>query len=1011
MPKVKKRHWVYDDTCSKCKISAFCTHVCIPGEGSTSAKIMIIGEAPGRDEDLENRVFIGKSGKYLRKCLKEAGIKKEDVFITNVVKCAPFDEEGNISNPDDVEIASCIDYLWEEIELINPKLIITVGGKSTGALLNKWKISKVRGNLQRMEFECSSGKKKVFKVLPTWHPAYIIRGNQRAGYELMNDLLYAKQLISKKVEEKVKYELVNDQEDLVLFVDKLLKMHENRKLSYGAIAVDVETSDDVSEEGSKPKPYSPSIALVSIQISWAEGEAALIPVIREESVFNDAVGIKILRGQMKRIFDRIPVVGQNFKFDCTVLYTKLGLEVKHVVFDTLLAHHMLFSGSLPNSLEFMAGRYLHWMNHKDELRQHIEKLPKGMGNMMNVPLKALVKYGCADSDSTLRLYPIFKEMLKKEDYSSFGLDGETHYHDMYSAYKALYIYPFKSVLGMELAGVKLDIEKFPELEESLKSDMDAQIDRINSSVFYPRFKEITKIDNPKRRRKRRKKKERFLHCKRCGYEKKWEKGKKAICSKCGATGYMTKDNENIQWIKKDDEGPEFIIDKSQPKYAYKVFKPGSPQQVKTLLFDVMDLPENDEGTTDRNALLNLVQFCVETDMEKELEVIDSILDYRKSAKLYSSYVKSLPGFIYVDGETKSPFVTSKYEPDTGVNHIHTNYSQAGTRSGRLSTRDPGLHMIPSGKSPIKERFISRYSNGLILQCDFSQLEVRILAVVSGDPGLKGVFQRGEDPHRYVASMAYRKPESEITDQERKSSKAVTFGVMYGRGAKAISEEAVRSVADVAYYLTVKEAEALKRNFFKRMPKTKKWINRQHKFVKEHKCCISPLGRVRWMQEEIDSGDEGLISHAERVAVNHPIQSLGADINTQAIARIFNWQKKKDYKSRVFGSVHDSVVIDVEGTEVIEVMKLARREMHDKAHAQFPWFDVPLDIDIELGVVWGRLMKVESFGKGSLVLKGSVRYFNEVFAKLKESWRVTVKSLEWLGGEGDEKNCRVSLDFS
>lgn len=965
-------------SCSKCSLCKHATTVCVPGRGDPQADIMLVGEAPGYNEDIEGRPFIGKAGDMLSGILERVGIDEGKVWITNIVKCRPPDNR----DPTDLEVIECSEYLRNEIQHIRPKVIVAMGKPASRVLLgdsSKTGIGKLRGNPKVQDFADYFGLEGdlTIPVMPTWHPAYALRTSS-AVVEIETDLTIAKQLLAGSSQPKANYQLIDDPAELMKWTDAMLALYRAGRIEY--LACDIETDDEVTDGEFNPKPYSPDTNIVSIQFCWAPGKAVLIPVIRRESCFNNTTHIQTLRSCVKKLFEEVPIVGQNFKFDAIYFWCKLGLKVKKFIFDTLLSHHFLHGGLLANDLDFLAARYLGRMAHKGMIQPYLDKLEGRERNYGNLPTDVLVEYGCADTDKTFCLVPILRGMLEEQDYSVYAAD--VFYPNMLVAFEATMMFPWRQILGMELLGAATDQDRFPEVAAQLKADMETTLTKIHGSKFHRPWREATKEKNKKRVKAKKKCKYRLL-CGKCGHELYIDppKPKDYGCPKCNAGA------DEIQLNRKMVPTGEFITDPEQPEWIYKDLNPRSPKQVAFLLYEIMNLPtQMNKGkvTTDKEARASLITYCMEEELEDRADVIDALGSFNAVSKLHSNYGEGLQQFFFVKtpADEKSSAATAQFEPPTGVGFLHTHYFQDGTRSGRLSTRKPPLHTIPK-KSVIKELFPSRYKGGLILQADYSQAEVRAFVIETGDPDLRQAFRDGIDPHTLTASKAFMVPLESVNGSMRDDSKAITFGILFGRGEAAIAKQTGK---------TVEEMRKVKRDFLDSMPKVKAWIKHQHNFVDLHKCVLSRLGRRRFLYDDLNSGDNLRINHAHNVAVNHPIQGLVGDICTTSAARLAYRLEDENFISVVFLTVHDAALLDVDPHEILVIPGVVREEMYEKLPKVFPFINVPMNLDIQVGVTWGHPMKLEVPETDLIVLKGPLQYLSGLHEQLAKSWRISMENL-------------------
>jgi DNA polymerase-1 len=305
------------------------------------------------------------------------------------------------------------------------------------------------------------------------------------------------------------------------------------------------------------------------------------------------------------------------------------------------------------------------------------------------------------------------------------------------------------------------------------------------------------------------------------------------------------------------------------------------------------------------------------------ELPGEILNYRSLTKLRSTYVDVLPGMI---------------NPDTG--RIHTSYNQAVTATGRLSSSDPNLQNIPvrteMGRR-IREAFVS--SEGcLLLSADYSQVELRILAHLSGDQALLESFQDGEDVHARTASRIFGIPIGQVDSDMRRKAKAVNFGIVYGQGPFALSRQ-----------LRIPRAEAKEiiESYLHRHPGVGEWVERTHQSARKDKYVTTMFGRRRFLPD-IDSRNFNVRSNAERMAQNTPIQGTAADIIKRAMIAIHNRLEETAPGARMVLQVHDELVFDVPTDQVDALEALVAENMEGAAN-----LDIPLTVDISTGANWAE----------------------------------------------------------
>ncbi len=318
------------------------------------------------------------------------------------------------------------------------------------------------------------------------------------------------------------------------------------------------------------------------------------------------------------------------------------------------------------------------------------------------------------------------------------------------------------------------------------------------------------------------------------------------------------------------------------------FNLGSPKQLGEILFDKLKLDPKAKKTksgqyaTGEDVLLKLAG---------EHKVVDDILIFRELSKLKSTYIDALPLMI---------------NKKTG--RVHTSYNQVIAVTGRLSSNNPNLQNIPvrtdRGRE-IRKAFIARDADHVFVSADYSQIELRIVAAISGDPAMCEAFKLGKDIHTATAAKVYSIDESEVTKEMRYKAKSVNFGIIYGQGAFGLSENLKISRA---------EAKEIIENYKKQFYNIQQYMDDQVKFAQKHGYVETLLGRKRWLKD-INSNNFTVRSYAERNAVNMPIQGTAADMIKLAMINIHDQFKQKNLRSKMILQVHDELVFDAHKDEV------------------------------------------------------------------------------------------------
>ena len=345
----------------------------------------------------------------------------------------------------------------------------------------------------------------------------------------------------------------------------------------------------------------------------------------------------------------------------------------------------------------------------------------------------------------------------------------------------------------------------------------------------------------------------------------------------------------------------------------------SGRQIGEVLFAKMRIAEKPKMTKTK-------QFCTDEEylasFADEHEIVRTILEYRGIKKLLSTYIDALPQLV---------------NPVTG--HIHTSYNQAVTATGRLSSSNPNLQNIPIrdalGK-PIREAFIPSRKDGLLLSADYSQVELRLMAHLSGDESLCEAFRNGEDIHAATAAKIYGKQVSEVTAEERRRAKTANFGIIYGISAFGLAQR---------LGISRTEAKELIDGYFASYPKVKQYMEQTISEAHQTGCVSTIFSRRRYL-EGIDSQNANTRALAERNAINAPIQGSAADIMKIAMIGVARAFKEQGIRSKLILQVHDEIVVDLIPSEREAVEKIVREQMEGAAELR-----IPLVVDIGVGKNW------------------------------------------------------------
>ena len=345
------------------------------------------------------------------------------------------------------------------------------------------------------------------------------------------------------------------------------------------------------------------------------------------------------------------------------------------------------------------------------------------------------------------------------------------------------------------------------------------------------------------------------------------------------------------------------------------FNINSPKQLGVILFEKMGIPGGRKTKTGYSTAADILEK-----LAPEQPIVNDILEYRQLTKLKSTYADGLSAVIEADGR------------------IHSTFNQTITATGRISSTEPNLQNIPVRMELgrlIRKVFVPE-DGYVFLDADYSQIELRVLAHMSGDEKLIQAYREAEDIHRLTASQVFHVPFDEVTDLQRRNAKAVNFGIVYGISSFGLSQD---------LSITRKEAAEYIEKYFETYPKIKGFLDGLVADGKEKGYVSTMLGRRRPIPE-LKSGNFMQRSFGERVAMNSPIQGTAADIIKIAMNRVYQRLKEEGLHSRLVLQVHDELLIETKKEEVETVSRILEEEMKGAAH-----LSVELDVDMHEGNSW------------------------------------------------------------
>ncbi len=341
------------------------------------------------------------------------------------------------------------------------------------------------------------------------------------------------------------------------------------------------------------------------------------------------------------------------------------------------------------------------------------------------------------------------------------------------------------------------------------------------------------------------------------------------------------------------------------------FNVNSTQQLGTILFEKLKVHELMGKRRPRRTKTGYATDIRALEFYSIHPLPRKMLDYRQLMKLHSTYVVALPRLI-----------------NPATNRVHTSFNQTVTATGRLSTSDPNLQNIPIrtelGKE-IRRAFIAEKKDDVILSADYSQIELRIMAHLSGDETLLESFKKGEDVHKRTAVEIFNMPENEITEDHRRQAKTINFGIMYGMGMYGLAQRLAISQEEAQQFITA---------YFARYPKVNAFIAQMIAEAHHNGFVTTLLNRRRYLPE-LKSENRNIREFGERTAINTPIQGTAADLIKVAMIRIGERLRNEKWKTKMILQIHDELIFEVPKDELNKLSDMVRREMEGAIKLSVP----------------------------------------------------------------------------
>ena len=349
--------------------------------------------------------------------------------------------------------------------------------------------------------------------------------------------------------------------------------------------------------------------------------------------------------------------------------------------------------------------------------------------------------------------------------------------------------------------------------------------------------------------------------------------------------------------------------------AGKDFNIASPKQLGVILFDELGLPSGKKTKTGWSTNAEVLEG-----LRGKHDIIELILQYRKLTKLNSTYVEGFLKLVREDGR------------------VHTVFKQTETRTGRISSAEPNMQNIPVRTELGRgmRKFFTAKSGHVLLDADYSQIELRILAHMSGDKNMRDNFLSGMDIHTSTAAQVFNMPPDMVTSEMRRAAKAVNFGIIYGIGAYSLSN-------DIG--ATVKQADNYINNYLDGFPAVRRFMDDTVSEAVKNGYAVTMLGRRRNIPE-LSAANKNIQAFGKRAAMNAPIQGTAADIIKIAMVKVYKRLKAECPSAKLILQVHDELIVEAPESAAESAALILGEEMRNAVK-----LDVPLAADVSVGKTW------------------------------------------------------------
>ena len=844
--------------------------------GPEDATIMIIQDYPSEGDFILGENLKDNPANWLNHVFKEVGLRRHRIYLTSVIQCPPNTFKMN-SYVDKKGIYNCQGGLLQEIiAMENLQVIVPMGDIALKALDLSFSLLKARGSVF---------PRKKYVIIPTYHPLFVMRGKIKEQVTWINDWNKIKEISIDGFKELNEEFNTHPTKDEITLLDQ--ELHKKQM----SLAIDIESTGI--------DPLSSEIVVTGVGLSTTR--AVSFPKLRKNGYdYWENGGRAVSRDVLKRLLKDNPTIYQNAMFDVRFLEEK-GYEIGNIQHDIMLLHHCLHP-ELPHSLDYITSVYGRTPYWKDTLK-------KSPTRILQMDDKELRTYNLRDCVVLHQILPQLIEEVKAQG--------------TYWIYENISLPLIRPLIEMMNTGLPVNKKRL----SSWKSELNRNINKLETEM-------------------------RLL----------LDLGAMFVFTKTALLQYLlfnvltTAQKRDIALYEWYHSG-ECTLKRTTKKYIDLADKVLVLQNIKSLSHPkgLYIRRTTSKGISLDDEALNAYKSCALTRLgrikrmrtlraehtkempilEKQIDFVSLLLQWRKLSKLKSTYTKF---------------------PVAKDNRVHGSYKIHGTATGRLSSQQPNMQNIPK----IAKKIFIAEKGQVFVNADFSNLELRVLAAVTDDDVLQEMFDKGLNVHTENAKKL---------GVERRVAKTYIFGRNYGGSLKFMYSQVMNANPDLK--LSYQDFCDMDKKYFDAHPKYKEWFNNTTEEVLEKRELINVFGRKRiFLGSETDIKKEGL---------NFPIQSAAGDIMSLSIIEIY--KNKKAFKSKLSGTVHDSLITETPYEElpkwIAYVKKIMERDIEIKGKIY------NFKTDFEIGKSYGEMVDYNLYLKYKDIPDLNVDSLKELLIENKE----------------------------